>query len=323
MIDATNLAVIRDRLIERAGEIAIAFMGEPNRGMSSKRELRFGRHGSLAIAIAGPKAGLWHDHEIGEGGDLFKLIERERRVGFADALKIAADLLAMPEQPRHAPQFRPVPSTSRPGTSASSNDWLDIWREAVDPCGTPVTTYLARRNVPLPDEAAGEAIRFHPRCKFGLHRVPCMVALVRNIETNKPQAIHRTALDLAGNKIEIDGMDRMGLGPVHGGAVKLSPEVTTCVGLAEGIESALSMRSVPQFGASPVWSLLSAAGIKAFPVLSGIETIWIAVDHDKSSTGQRAAMACSARWTAAGREVFRIIPNQLGDDLNDLARRAS
>jgi len=37
------------------------------------------------VATAGPKAGLWFDHEAGAGGDMLALIMRERRGGFRDA----------------------------------------------------------------------------------------------------------------------------------------------------------------------------------------------------------------------------------------------
>jgi YD repeat-containing protein len=58
---------------------------------------------------------------------------------------------------------------------------------------------------------------------------PAMIALVRNIVSNEPQAIHRTALDGSGNKIEFVGQDgklrsRMMLGSMKGGAVKLTDD---------------------------------------------------------------------------------------------------
>ena len=151
-----------------------------------------------------------------------------------------------------------------------------------------------------------------------------MVALVRDIITNQPKAIHRTALDSEGNKIEVGGCDRMMLGPRGGGAVKLTPDemVTMCLGAGEGIETTLSMRLRPQFGASPVWSLLTDGGVRTFPVLAGIGCLFIAVDNDANGAGQDAARRCSARWTAAGREVFRLTPRRTGEDLNDVARRS-
>lgn len=205
---------------------------------------------------------------------------------------------------------------------AKTRDALAIWNEAPHPRGTPVETYLARRGLTLPDEAAGEAIRFHPACPFGLARVPCMVALVRHVQTNEPRAIHRTAITEAGQKFAVNGLDRMTLGPIGGGAVKLTDDadVTLCLGIGEGIESTLSLRLAVEFGASPVWALLSAGQVAAFPVLAGIESLWIAVDHDDA--GIKAAREGSARWRRAGREVFRVTPRVAAADLNDLARSA-
>jgi hypothetical protein len=49
-------------------DVARHLFGEPNKAQSTKRELRFGTHGSLAVPIAGPKAGSFYDHELGKGG---------------------------------------------------------------------------------------------------------------------------------------------------------------------------------------------------------------------------------------------------------------
>ena len=58
-----------------------------------------------------------------------------------------------------------------------------------------------------------------------------------------------------------------------------------------------------------------------FPVLPGIECLTILVDNDASGTGQRAAEACAQAWLAAGKEVVRILPNEVGLDFNDLIIR--
>jgi len=44
-----------------------------------------GRKGSFSLALTGPKRGQWFDHETGEGGDLFALIQRERGGDFPAA----------------------------------------------------------------------------------------------------------------------------------------------------------------------------------------------------------------------------------------------
>ncbi|MET3411650.1 toprim domain-containing protein [Methylobacterium sp. 1030] len=194
---------------------------------------------------------------------------------------------------------------------------LRIWREAREPAETPVARYLSRRGLDLVDDVHG-VLRFHPNCPFAGGRTPAMVALVRNIVTNQPQAIHRSALSHEGRKVEVDGKDRLALGSIRGGAVKLTPdeEVTTCLGIAEGVETALSFRRLPEFGASPVWSVLNAGGITSFPVLPGIECLWIAVDNDPAGRG--ASELCADRWRRAGREVLLVHPTGDGADLNDI-----
>jgi len=140
-----------------------------------------------------------------------------------------------------------------------------------------------------------------------------MVALVRDVVTDAPKAIHRTYLGPAGDKL-----DRKCLGPVGGGAVKLtdSADVTLGLGIGEGIETTLSLRRLPDLGNLAVWSLLSAGQVERFPVLAGVEGLWIAVDHDPA--GIRASEATAERWTAGGRDVFTIAPTTTGADLNDI-----
>ncbi|WP_444939753.1 DUF7146 domain-containing protein [Microvirga yunnanensis] len=215
------------------------------------------------------------------------------------------------------PCLSSVPALSPDDAERTANA-LSIWREARNPPGTPVQVYLRHRGLDLPDEAASEAIRYHSDCPFAGQRTPAMVCLVRDVVTNEPKAIHRTALTHDGHKTRINGKDRLALGPVGGGAIKLTPDeaVTTCLGIGEGIESALSLRNMAEFGPSPVWSLISAGGVENFPILSGIESLWLAVDHDE--TGIRAARATAQRWRTSGAEAFLITPSAPRADLNDL-----
>jgi putative DNA primase/helicase len=151
-----------------------------------------------------------------------------------------------------------------------------------------------------------------------------MVCLVRDVISNEPRAIHRTALSPVGRKVKIGGVDRLSLGPIRGGAIKLTPDqdVSLCLGVGEGIESTLSLRNRHEFGRSPVWSLISAGGLEGLPVLAGIESLWIAVDNDASGTGFRAARTCAERWRVAGSEVFLVTPSADGLDLNDIPAEA-
>jgi hypothetical protein len=87
----TDLAPIRAALSAGMNDFARYLYGEPNRHMSNRRELRFGRKGSLAVVIAGPKAGSWYDHETNGNGGPFDLIMAARECSFRDALDIARD----------------------------------------------------------------------------------------------------------------------------------------------------------------------------------------------------------------------------------------
>jgi hypothetical protein len=188
-----------------------------------------------------------------------------------------------------------------------------IWREAEPIAGTPAEAYLASRGLSY----EGEALRWHPSCPFGRERLGCMLGLVRNIVTNEPQAIHRTAIDAYNRKI-----DRKAYGPVAGGAVKLTADhdVAIVIAIGEGIETAWSIRALPDLCNMPVWSLLSAGGVAAFPPLSGIESVWIAADNDASETGQDAARTARRRLNAAGIETIVLTSTRQGD-LNDVVNR--
>jgi putative DNA primase/helicase len=218
------------------------------------------------------------------------------------------------------------PPRPKPRPAVVSDYWRRIWDEADSPIETPVELYLASRGLKLPP-LARDVIRFHPTCPFGRDaegrtiRTPAMIALVRNVISSKPQAVHRTALDATGRKIEIAGCDRMALGPIEGAAVKLTADedVTFGLGIAEGIETALSLQRLPEWAGSPVWSLLHRHGVETFPLLARVETLAIAVDHDPP--GEAAARAVTKRWHEAGREVLLFEANKSGADLNDVIRK--
>ena len=188
---------------------------------------------------------------------------------------------------------------------------MAIWRASRFPRGTLVEVYLRARLGEVPPEAlSGAALRFHPNCPFGTERHPAMVALMRNINTNAPQGIHRTALTPAGGKL-----GRKMLGAKRGSAIKISADedVATRLTIGEGIETTIAGMLE---GFMPAWALGDANGVGVFPVLAGIESITMLVDND--AAGFASAKRCSLRWTAAGHEVFRVIPRRNGADMADL-----
>ena len=64
----------RDDIARHAAAVARELWGEPNKGLSSKEELRFGKQGSMSVDVA---TGQFFDHEAKEGGGVLWAIERE------------------------------------------------------------------------------------------------------------------------------------------------------------------------------------------------------------------------------------------------------
>jgi hypothetical protein len=164
------------------------------------------------------------------GGDVIELVQFLDDLDFRQAVALLA---GDDVEPRW--HYLPPPP-SPPPPSDNRAFALEIWQQAVDPRKTLVEVYLKGRGFALPDEAAFEAIRFHANCLFGAERFPAMVCLVRNILSNEPQAVHRTALAKDGAAIKRDGKTfRLSLGPVASGAIKIDPDedVTRSLCVAE------------------------------------------------------------------------------------------
>jgi hypothetical protein len=197
---------------------------------------------------------------------------------------------------------------------------LELWNEALPFHGSPAESYLRdARGIDgwLDQFPIARSLRFHPLCPFEDRRLPCMIALVRDIRTDAAAAIHRTALT---DSKPPQRISRLSLGPTGGGAIKLSPHDAVHTGLliGEGIETVLSASRHFQF--RPMWSVLDKNGIAKFPVLPGIECLTVAVDNDANGDGQRAAAECTKRQIKVGIECITVTPN-LAKDFNDVAAR--
>jgi hypothetical protein len=141
-----------------------------------------------------------------------------------------------------------------------------------------------------------------------------LVALLRDAVDGTPRTLHRTWVRPDGRKADVDPPRLLLGGHRKAGAVcRLWPdEAVTCgLGIAEGIESALSLA----WGFKPVWACVDAGNLAALPVLEGVEALTIAGDHDPA--GIKAARECAQRWRAAGRDVRIVMPGAPGRDIND------
>jgi hypothetical protein len=212
------------------------------------------------------------------------------------------------------------PHNNEADTLASA---LRLWEQAQPIAGTLAEHYLAdTRRIDidkLPDKS-NQVLRFHPMCIFSPGtRVPCLLALFRDAETDAPAGIHRIALTpevLAGGKVE---RRMLGRWPAPR-AIKLWPAESSLV-IGEGIETVLTAATRLQHrGASlrPAWAVGSSSAIARFPLIAGIKQLTILVDNDANGVGPSTAKECAKRWAAAGRAVALLTPQQSGADFNDL-----
>jgi len=77
----------------RVPELAVELLGKPS--FRVDQEWRWGRKGSLSVVVSGDKAGMWFDHEAGEGGGFVDLVGRDLSLSRADANDWIADHIGM------------------------------------------------------------------------------------------------------------------------------------------------------------------------------------------------------------------------------------
>ena len=213
------------------------------------------------------------------------------------------------ERPAKAPPRPEEP----PQTPERTLAYIDIVKRDLRPLpGTASADYAVKARGGVLPPADGD-LRHHDGLRHESGNTwPVMVGIITNAVTGEPMGLHRTWHMGAAGKAPVKKA-KMVLGPKQGGVIRLWPDeaVTTGLGIAEGIETALSLAHAYR----PVWCAIDAGNLAAFPVLPGIETLIIAADHDPA--GLRAAEACADRWAAAGRDVRVIVPEAAGADWND------
>jgi len=104
--------------------VARKLLGDPNREYSTRNQLRFGSRGSMAVDIAGPKAGTWYSHEASVGGGTLDLIAHCTGLSNGAAVdwlrtEVGADI------DQREPRPEPAPKTKKPFKIAATYDYHD------------------------------------------------------------------------------------------------------------------------------------------------------------------------------------------------------
>lgn len=241
-------------------------------------------------------------------GDGFRLLQEVLGISFSEAAKQIDRIVGTVPAGPIAPQ-----RTDESKIKALTKVWSES-RPVIE--GDAVWLYLNRR---LGISKVPAGLRHHPALNYrdadgkDLGRFPAMVAKIAYAD-GTPASIHRTYLTALGDKAPVPQVKKIMAGkPLISGAVRLSA-VGPCLGIAEGIETALAASI--RFGV-PFWAATNAALLESWFPPVGVERVMIAGDNDASFTGHAAAYALARRLVQKGLAVEVHIPERVGKDWAD------
>lgn len=195
-----------------------------------------------------------------------------------------------------------------------------IWEEECMPISSamvePMRAYFQNRELLFRWDKVEESdcLRFHPSLSYydedgnEVGKFPAIVCAIRNKE-GQLITLHRIYLTPTGKKAKVPDPKKMMPVPddltVTGAAIQLGNPDEGILGVAEGVETALSAYRATQI---PVWATVNATLMEAFEVPKGVHTVLIWADKDKSLTGEKSASVLKARLERMGIQVFILVP---------------
>lgn len=125
-------------------------------------------------------------------------------------------------------------------------------------------------------------------------------------------AVHRTFLNVESGKLAAFDRPKRALGSLGFGSVRLAPPVQGRLGLAEGIESALSAMQL--FGIS-CWATLGNERFGLVAIPEGVRELHLFIDNDAG--GALAEKRALKAYAAPHRVIHSRAPASSGFDWND------
>lgn len=207
------------------------------------------------------------------------------------------------------------PIAVQPRVDITNRNAFRLWLEASALAGTPAERYLAGRGITV----SSPDMRFHARMPLGpkgaVRFLPALVAAVRNDASIL--SVGRTFLDPETGRLADFEQPKRSLGSPGSGAVRLAFPRGGRLGLAEGIESALSAMQL--FGI-PCWATLGNERFGLVTIPESVRELHLFVDNDAGGRlAEERALEAHAR---EGRRIVTRLPLHDGADWNDeLMRR--
>ena len=263
--------------------------------------------------------GTWYCNQCGDtaksgyGGTGIDLVMRMKGVDFHGARELLMPLI----------DTAPVILPRSGDLNRAQEQAMGLWKSGEKLTGDdPASRYLRSRGIILDEYPAmlrwiASAPYTHAPRKRSYH--PAMLALYVGQNTDE-RTLHVTYLTDDGRKADLEPARKMAPGKVpRGGSVRLAPSAET-MGVAEGIETALSAMLIHGV---PVWAALNAGALLNWEPPATARNVLVFGDSDTSFTGQNAAYALAHRLKRSGRNVEVRLPDLTcggpkGADWNDV-----
>lgn len=248
------------------------------------------RKKNIPCPICGGKDRFTCDNRTGHGdyycrqcgaGDGFRLVMGVSRVEFSEARRIVMSIAGLSDEDAPTVPIQRAPESPPPPASPTCRV-RDLLREAcqIEDC-EPARRYLQSRGLwPLP---AGHKLRAHPSVDYWQEgeRVGHHAALLASVRDIGGQVVtaHVTYLEVHGAKITHHDPRKI-LSPMTGRAgcaVRLMNVDADTLGIAEGIETALSAAALHGV---PVWAALNTALLGKFEPPPEVKRLVIFADRD-------------------------------------------
>lgn len=341
---------LRNHLRFKSEIVARDLLGEPNRRLSNGRELRYGEHGKIAVAICGEKAGMWHDFSSDKGGDLFDLVQYVRGGEFKTAAEYLRGVVGM----ENTTSLRLVHDHN------NSNEYADRHKaqkleEKINRQKVKVTSDLLARGKEINNKNVAYRYLREVRnisCELGGDikttgvyekeagkSFPALIAFARD-EGGNVTGGQRLLLDgKSGGKAKVD-VPKKSFGHISGSFVEVSNPACklenlserllksreTITIIAEGLETALSVKQALGehsdtgcYNGVRILCSLGISNIKNYEAKKG-EKIIIAADNDgENSITGKTTLNAKVLLEEKGAFVEVVKPDRQGD-FNDLLK---
>lgn len=179
----------------------------------------------------------------------------------------------------------------------------------------PGSQYLKSRGLEIaPGLRWHKSLTYYDSDGKALGDYPAMLAPV--VKGGRFLTYHATYLQ-GGEKAPLDPARKIlpSRQPTTGASCPLYPIHGDHLGVAEGVETAIASKLLHSV---PTWACLNTSLMASFEVPEGVRYLTIFADHDSNWAGHAAAYQLAHRAAKKGIEVEVRMPDQVGDDWNDV-----